>query len=194
MPTRFDVERALENSGLPHSARDIGFALCRRMSQGSTEIPAEFSPSLTTLARVVGVHRRTIMRHLHILETGGWIIRNRPSQHEARTGHKTTHYTVTIPDAPIAAAPAADDAEEIAVVVDELEKRTKKVVSAEWAAKIRAQILDRPGIRNPAAFLRKVIRSEKEPERWLPTSQPPPIAELREQLRRQKEKSDDDDN
>lgn len=182
MPTRFDVERALENSGLPQTARDIGFALCRRMTAGGTEIPAGFSPSLTTLARVIGVHRRTVMRHLRVLERAGWIIRNRPAPHDARTRHITTSYTVTIPAAP-AALDAAADLQEAAIVVDELEKRTGVIVPAEWAAKIRAEILAKPGIRNPGAFIRKVIRTEENPKRWLPTPELPPWRELREQLR-----------
>lgn len=175
MPTRFDVERALENSGLPQTARDIGFALCRRMSAGTDEIPAQHSPSLTRLARVVGVHRRTIMRHLHVLERAGWITRDRPDPHDARTQHRTTCYTVTIPSAgPASGVPSGPaEATEIALVTDELEKRTGVIIGADWAAKIRAELLGKPGIRDPAAWIRTCIRTETNPQRWLPTSQPP---------------------
>lgn len=178
MPTRFDIERALEVSGLPQTARDIGFALCRRMTAGSDEIPAQFSPSLTALARAVGVHRRTIMRHLHVLARAGWITRHRPDPHDARARHQVTRYAVTIPG-PVSSA-AADP--QVALVITELEARTGTVVPADWAAKIRAELLGRPGIRDPAAWIRKCIRDEPHPHRWLPSTQPPPWTELREQL------------
>lgn len=98
MTTRFDVERALENSDLPSIGRHIVLVLCSRMDQGSTLIPPQFSPSLTTLARATGRDRRTIVRHLDYLERAGWVHRRRPTRHLARTRYVTTAYTVTMPD------------------------------------------------------------------------------------------------
>lgn len=194
MPTRFEIERALESSALPQTARDIGFALCRRMAAGTDEIPGQHSPSLTMLARVVGVHRRTIMRHLQLLAGAGWIERHRPDPHRARTQHHVTRYTVTIPATTGSSQPAAERERsssapavdpEVQLVVTELQARTGTAVSAEWAGKIRAELLARPGIRDPAAWIRKCVRAEKNPHRWLPTVQPPPWPELREQLARE---------
>lgn len=97
LPNRFDVERAVEKSGLPPIGRHILLVLCGRMMQGSTLIPREFSPSLTTLAAGTGWDRRTIMRYLTELENAGWLIRHRPPPEKARREHARTAYTVLMP-------------------------------------------------------------------------------------------------
>ncbi len=179
VPTRFDAERELETSGLPQTARDIAFALCRRMDAGTTMIQPQHSPSLTQLARAVGVSRRTIMRHMHTLEAAGWIARTRPPVGT----HETTAYTVSLPgDRP--ADPAGPPLTELAVIITELEKRTGKTITREWAARIHRELLDRPGIRNPGGWLRKVIRAEPDPARWLPRSVPPTLTEINDQIAR----------
>jgi hypothetical protein len=182
VPTRFDAERALESSGLPQTSRDIAFALCRRMDAGTTTIQPRHSPSLTELARVVGVCRRTIMRHLHTLEAAGWITRTRPPRDKADQ-HPTTSYTVTIPGTAPAAA-TEPPAAEVAQIMALIEKRTGKSITPEWAARIHRELLDRPGIRKPGAWIRTVIEKEPDPGRWLPASGPPSFKEiqLREQL------------
>lgn len=95
---RYDVERAVAKSDLPPIGRHIVLVLCQRMQQGSTLIPREHSPSITTLAAGTGWNRRTITRHLAVLEDAGWIIRHRPPVHLARTMHARTAYTVLIPE------------------------------------------------------------------------------------------------
>jgi hypothetical protein len=97
LPNRFDVERAVERSDLEPIGRHIILVLCGRMMQGSTVIPPGHSPSLTKLAEGTGWDRRTIMRHLNLLEETGWLIRRRPDPHLARTQHVRTAYVVTAP-------------------------------------------------------------------------------------------------
>jgi DNA-binding transcriptional ArsR family regulator len=183
VPTRFDAERALEASGLPQTSRDIGFALCRRMDAGTTTIPARHSPSLTELARVVGVSRRTIMRHLNLLAAAGWITRTRPPRGQA-AAHATTSYTVTVPAATtssISDQPARESGPppaELDQIVNLIRKRTGRTITTEWAARIHRELLDRPGIRRPGAWIRTVIENEPDPSRWLPTNQPPPFKQL----------------
>lgn len=98
MTTRYDVERALERAALPATGVSILMWLCTRMDKGSTIIPPGQSPSLSRLARMTKYHRRTVMRHLIRLEEAGWLTRRRPDPHLARTLHRTTHYSVTIPE------------------------------------------------------------------------------------------------
>lgn len=210
LATRYDVERAVEDGDLPAISRDIMFALARRMSQGSTVIPPEFSPSLTRLARSTGWHRRTVMRHLRDLEAAGILERRRPPPELARARYMTTAYVVHYPQVgtqdpgPGAHDPGLETASpgletgtapgrgtgphsqiesdqvsglvtdpEIAIVIDEIEKRTGQLVTLEFAAKARDVILARPGIRNRAAYLRRCLATDPDPARFLPTSQPP---------------------
>lgn len=97
LPNRFDVERLVETSDLEPISRHIILVLCGRMMQGTTLIPPGVSPSLTRLARGTGWDRRTIMRHLNLLEAAGWLVRQRPDPHKARTEHARTSYTVLMP-------------------------------------------------------------------------------------------------
>lgn len=94
LPDRFDVERAVEKSDLEPIARHIILLLCTKMMQGSTLIPAEFSPSLTKFAEGTGWDRRTIMRHLNDLEKAECLERHRPDPAKARREHVRTNYTV----------------------------------------------------------------------------------------------------
>lgn len=87
----------MERSDLLPIGRHILLVLCTRMQQGSTLILPGHSPSLTTLAAGTGWDRRTIMRHLAELERLGWLIRQRPDPHLARTQHLRTNYSVVPP-------------------------------------------------------------------------------------------------
>lgn len=200
MPTRYDVEDALETSNLPAVSRHIIRVLCTRMQKGSIFIPPEYSPSLTRLARATGNNRRTIMRHLNALEGTGWLIRRRPPADEARAHYITTSYAVVYPQVEAGgpclgtASPETvgteDDGSrgpvphnqietdlrsdpEIEIVISELEKRTGRTIDPEWAAKTRDFILARPGVRNRKGYLRQVLAADPDPARFLPTSQPP---------------------
>ncbi len=108
LPNRFDIERAVEQSDLAPIGRHILLVLCGRMMQGSTVIPREHSPSLTKLAAGTGWDRRTVMRHLAMLEQAGWLIRHRPDPAKARREHARTNYTVLVPELGAASAQARD--------------------------------------------------------------------------------------
>ncbi len=214
MTTRYEVERALEDSKLPPVSRHIILVLCTRMKKGSTLIPPEHSPSLTRLARGTGWHRRTIMRHLRELEAAGWVERRRPPPDLARARYMTTAYVVLYPQVgagepgPGAGNPGLEaenpglgagtgagrggeprnqtesdqlsDHEsdpEIEMVIAELNKRTGRTISPEWAAKARGLILARPGVRNRAAYLRRVLATDPNPARFLPSQEQEPHCE-----------------
>lgn len=75
--------------------------------------------------------------------------------------------------------PDHDPDPEITMIRRLIEAKTKKLISAEWAAATRDTILaaaDAPTMPGPprSAYIRKVIIREKKPERWLPTQTPPP--------------------
>ena len=96
MTTRWDVERALRDSGLPAAARHVALELLTRTGAGTAEVPAEHSPSLTTLARETGMSRRAVMRALNVLESGGWITRLRDLK-RAVTEKQPTRYRLHAP-------------------------------------------------------------------------------------------------
>jgi hypothetical protein len=224
LPNRYDVERAVERSNLAPIGRHIILVLCGRMMQGSTLIPPGHSPSLTKLAEGTGWDRRTIMRHLNLLEQLGWLVRHRPDPHRARTQHVRTSYTVIAPGLGTASAQAGgsasqglgasraqagggqprglgtddqeargpvppnqgftdqetDQAEEnglVDLVTKLLAERTGVAVSREWAAQTRDQLLARPGVKNPRAYIIRILTTDKSIERWLPTATPPPYGE-----------------
>lgn len=210
MTTRYDIERAVESSGLAPVSRHILLVLCTRMQQGSTEILQHHSPSLSRLARGTGWSRRTIMRYLAELEEAKWVERHRPPPYLARTVYMTTRYVVHEPDtlgtdspglesggpgvgtdgpglgsgsAGLGAEGTADqicsDPEldrEIDLVITELEKRTGQRVSREWAAQVRDQIVNRPGVRNRAGYLKSVLG--RHPDKHLPAREPDRAGEL----------------
>ncbi|HEX4661881.1 MAG TPA: hypothetical protein VH307_31180 [Streptosporangiaceae bacterium] len=69
-----------------------------------------------------------------------------------------------------------DHDQEIDLVIAELRKRTGKLVTPEWAAKTRDLILSRPGVNNRTAYLRRVLTTDPDPARFLPTTTPPPVS------------------
>ena len=188
MTTRYDVERAVEDSGLPPVSRHIVLVLCTRMQQGSTVILPQHSPSLTRLARGTGWSRRTIQRYLNQLEDAKWIDRIRPPEELARTLWMTTLYVVRIPDTlgsevaglgsevaanQICFSPETD--REIDLVITELARHTGRTVSREHAAKVRDQVVNRPGVRNRMTYLKSTLR--RTPERFLPSQADEPYCE-----------------
>jgi hypothetical protein len=208
MTTRYDIERALERAALPAVGVSILMWLCTRMDKGSTDIPPGQSPSLTRLARMTKHHRRTVMRHLNKLEETGWLDRRRPDPHLARTLHRTTHYSVTIPEGfpqasklgagnrlardskppglgaenPEARGTVPQNPDlpdltqrdaEVELVLKEIEKRTGKQVSLEWAGKVRDQLVAEPAVRNPPGWIRHRISTDPDPTGFLPTPGPP---------------------
>jgi hypothetical protein len=75
-------------------------------------------------------------------------------------------------------SPGLEPDPEIEMIRRLLEARTQRRVTAEWAAATRDTVLAAPGaptVPGPArsAYIRKVIVREPQPQRWLPTPQPP---------------------
>lgn len=94
LPGRFEIERAAERADMPTVAKDVIYALSRRMDAGGPVIPLRHMPSLTTLAAASGWSRRHVERALNYLEMAGVVDRRRPSVVDARTKHARTAYTV----------------------------------------------------------------------------------------------------
>jgi hypothetical protein len=95
LPDRYDVEWATEDSPLPTVARDVLYALARRMVKGSTVIPLEHATiSLNKLSEISGWSKRHVQRALDYLELKRIVTRKRPSLHDARVNHARTSYVV----------------------------------------------------------------------------------------------------
>jgi hypothetical protein len=94
--TRWDVERALRESGLPAAARHVALELLTRTDGGGTEVPAKFTPSLTALAADTGLSRRRVIYSLDVLESSGWLTRLRDLE-AARKKKQPTRYRLKVP-------------------------------------------------------------------------------------------------
>lgn len=69
------------------------------------------------------------------------------------------------------ASPETTDA-----VKAEIRETTGRLVDDAWAARVAADILGGRSVASPAAYVRQAIR--KEPGRFLPARQPPPVADV----------------
>ena len=72
--------------------------------------------------------------------------------------------------------------DEIDLIISEIHLVTGRDVSREWAADVRATLMNGREVTNPAAYLRQIIRTERDPAaRFLPQvsphSSPPPVAQ-----------------
>lgn len=97
MPTKFEVTKAVRASDLPAPARLVMFVLADVAETGTAEIPEQFTPSLSVLARETGLNESTVKRHLKDLEANGWVERRRPTIEAARLRGERTRYRLTIP-------------------------------------------------------------------------------------------------
>jgi hypothetical protein len=158
------------------------------LERGTDVVPAKYSPSITNLTEGSGWRRRTVTRHLMQLERTGWLIIHRhPGR---RSGYVicpqvtrdsqppevgTVNPPTRDPQAPIHRDPIKDP--EIAIVIEEIQKKTGKTINASVAAGTRDFILARPRRSDtPAAratYLRQTIAQDQDPSRFLPTPQPP---------------------
>lgn len=94
---RWAVERAIRASALAPPSRLLLYTLLTRVSNGTLVIPAQYSPSLTTLTKETGLGRSTVADHLNFLERDGWLDRSRPSTKEALTERARTAYRIQVP-------------------------------------------------------------------------------------------------
>ncbi len=124
-------------SDLPAPARLILLTLASLASWPGGRVPAEFSPSLTTLADKTGLARRAVMNHLNAVEKkdgiDGWVLRDRPEVAHARSKKERTQYQLSIP----AGAPHALDEQEVRAP-DALEKAASRASGAPVLASTRA--------------------------------------------------------
>jgi hypothetical protein len=94
---RWAIERAVKASTLPVNSRLIVYTLLTHTTNGTVMVPPRHAPSLTVLATETGMSRSTVADHLNRLETGGWIVRYRPTTREAITDNQCTGYALGIP-------------------------------------------------------------------------------------------------
>jgi MarR family len=193
--TRWDVERAVMASELPPSARLAMFVLLAKTDSKTAVIPAEHTPSLTVLAGATGLDRSTIARTLRQLERDDWVSRQRPPVEQSRRGART-RYRLTVPSG---MTPLPSGTTQLGVVApdrkpsrtvqprirpspiltaigDELHRATGKTYDVDWCAKVEKTIFNGQAVGNREAYARKCIRTN--PERYIPTNQPPPIREV----------------
>jgi hypothetical protein len=69
------------------------------------------------------------------------------------------------------------DEDEIDLIISEIHLATGRDVSREWAADVRATLMNGRDVSNPAAYLRQIIRTERDPAaRFLPLASSHPSA------------------
>lgn len=185
---RYEIEREIRDSDLHPIDRHILMLLCMNLDKGTNVVPARYAPSVTGLTEGSGWRRRTVTRHLMQLERAGWlVISRRPGR---RNGYAICPQTTRDPRplevgtvnpptrdsrSPIQDDPVKDP--EIAIVIEEIHKRTGKTISPATAARTRDFILARPRRSDTpaarAAYLRQTIAQDQDPSRFLPTPTPP---------------------
>jgi hypothetical protein len=111
VPTKFEVTKAVRASDLPAPARLVMFVLADVAETGTAEIPEQFTPSLSVLARETGLNESTVKRHLKDLEAGSWVDRRRPTAEAARLRGERTRYRLTIPGCRESPALGAEEAQ-----------------------------------------------------------------------------------
>lgn len=98
MVTRWQVTKAVRASpDLSAPEKLVMLVLADVAKVGTSEIPPEFTPSLSVLARETSLHESSVKRSLKSLEAGGWVVRERPTIEAARTRGERTRYTLTVP-------------------------------------------------------------------------------------------------
>lgn len=105
---RWQFDRALVASDLPGLTKLVLHTLATKANWPGGRIPDEFSPSLTKIATLASMSRRSVMAHLNAAEELGWVKRGRPSPAAAISEKECTNYALCIPDA--RASPALDEA------------------------------------------------------------------------------------
>lgn len=97
MVDRWTVEKAVRNSSMRPAGRHVLLTLLTWTDHDTATIPARFSPSLTELAKSTGYARSTVARWLNRTEGDGWLVRERPSVHDARRFKQRTVYRLCVP-------------------------------------------------------------------------------------------------
>jgi hypothetical protein len=88
---KWRVNNAVTRSTLPPHARLLMFVLANRADTRTAVIPDEHTPSLADLADESGLGLATVKRYLNLLETNGWVQRERPTDEERVRGVRTRY-------------------------------------------------------------------------------------------------------
>lgn len=94
---RLAFERAIRRSSLPAPARHVALTIATWADIATGVIPERFQPSLSTIAEATGMGATTVKRHLGVLESEGWLVRDRPEIAKARREHARTQYVLNVP-------------------------------------------------------------------------------------------------
>lgn len=98
--SRFDYERVVTSAPRARchpSVRHLLLTLLVHLDREAGVILPQYQPSITQLAREMGTDRRTTSRRIRRAMAAGWLTRQSPSKHDARTKHARTHYTLQYP-------------------------------------------------------------------------------------------------
>lgn len=101
--SRFQFERCITGRCQCHDeppsqpARGVALTLATYADADDGRIPAQYSPSLTSLARAAGFARSTTAAALAQLDEDGWIDRTPPPVGLARSEKARTRYRLTVP-------------------------------------------------------------------------------------------------
>lgn len=110
MATRWEVTKAVRRSELPAPARLVMLTLADVAEVGTAEIPERWTPSLTVLARETGLSKRTVQRHLDLLDEEGWIKREKPGKKAQWYGERV-RYTLLCPMDSVSTPPVSESRE-----------------------------------------------------------------------------------
>ncbi|GGQ83781.1 helix-turn-helix domain-containing protein [Couchioplanes azureus] len=87
------LQHAVLNSDLPAPARHLLLSLAVKADWETGAIPTAHTPALSTLSTMTGLSKSTVAEWLDVLQTAGWVKRDRPT----KGGNSSrTHYTLLI--------------------------------------------------------------------------------------------------
>lgn len=191
-------------SGLHKGWRHLVHVLCVRVDAQSGLIPSQWQPSLSELARDTGWDRRTVQRYLDGLEGAGWITRQRPTRHAARTTHARVQYAVHIGQrakgtespgprgtrpselgastpkargvAPLRSSRQNESATDLDSIIKAIQDKTGTTVTRDWAGRVADQVTEGRPVRNLGAYVAAAVAAAPA-DRFLPHSGPPTVAQ-----------------
>lgn len=96
---RWRIEDALKRSDLTAPQRLILLVLLTLVDVATGVVPAERSPSYTTLAKDTGLSRRSVVDGVKQLERSGWLIVRAPARADQLSKRARNEYVVQVPPA-----------------------------------------------------------------------------------------------
>lgn len=98
MPSKWEVNDAIQASHMAPNARLVMFVLISAADIETAEIPERFTPSLDDIVRRTGLSKSAVAEWLTVLEESGWIKRDRPTTAESLGAGRRTRYQLAIGD------------------------------------------------------------------------------------------------